>query len=121
MDSCLSVTSTIPNPQHDTTETKLTFPYNQVKLDPSIAESELEKVFKDLYLGIQVETTLGWTAADPSKLTDAIRANALFVKRFEDRGSIFMSAIATSELARAYEVLSKFYHSSCLITMLPNY
>lgn len=121
MDSHPSVTSAVPNPQRDTTETQSSFPYNQVKLDPSIAESELEKVFKDLYLGIRVETTLERTAADPSKLTNAIRAEARLVKRFEDRGTIFMSATATSELARAYEVLSKPYRSYCSITMLPNY
>jgi hypothetical protein len=123
MDSHLPVTSTTPNPQHDTSETQFTFPYDQVISDLSIAiaEFEVEKVFKDLYTGIQVETTLGWTAADTLKLVDAAKREALSSGRFEGRGSVLISAIATSELANAYEALSKLYHSSCSIIMLPNY
>ncbi|KAI5846619.1 hypothetical protein DFP73DRAFT_624138 [Morchella snyderi] len=110
MDSNLPSASIIPNPQHDigTTKTQLTFPYDQVilDLDVSIAETELEKVFNDLYLGIRAETTIGWAVADSSKVADATKTEALSDEKFKGRGSVLISAIATSELAKAYEALA---------------
>lgn len=113
MDSNLPSASIIPNLQHDidTTGTQLTHPYDQavLDLDLSVAETELEKVFNDLYLGIRVETTIGWAAADSSKGADATKTEALSDEKFKARGNVLISAIATSELSSAYEALGKLY------------